>query len=154
MFMKQLGQFFVIAALAALSTSFAVSATATYKWTDEQGNTVYSQQPPAQGEYERLDIRTGTATQGGGSQQGAASSAAESILEDAKQAEKQADVEAQQARAEEIRRQNCEVAKKNLQVYTVYRRIRDEEGNVKVLGDEERQQKIEEAKQQIEEFCD
>ena len=53
----------------------------------------------------------------------------------------------------EIRQKNCEAAKKNLEVYTVYRRIRKEDGSVVRLDDNERQKRIDEAKKQIEEFC-
>lgn len=148
--MKRLSQFFVIAALFAVLAP--VSLAGMYKWTDEDGNTVYSQLPPPEGEYERLDVRTAPPSSGQSAQGG--SSAAESILQDAEESEKQKDIEAQQAKAEELRKQNCEAAKQNLQVYTVYRRVRDEQGNVKVLEDEERQKLIQEAKDQIAEFCD
>lgn len=151
--MKRLSQLFVFAAIFGVLSQGAIGAS--YKWTDDEGNTVYSQQPPPDRDYQRLDIRTGTPSPSGQDEPASSSSsAAESILEEAKKSEKQKEIEAQQAKAEEIRKQNCEAAKQNLEVYTVYRRIRDAEGNVKVLGDEERQEKIQQAKDQIAEFCD
>ena len=55
---------------------------------------------------------------------------------------------------EEIRAKNCEAAKKNLEIYTVYKRYKDKEGNVVRMDDDERLKKIEESKQHISEFCD
>ena len=59
----------------------------------------------------------------------------------------------EQQQAEQMREKNCEAAKKNLEIYTVDRRIRNEDGEVVRIDDEERQQKIDEAKQAIRDFC-
>jgi hypothetical protein len=52
-----------------------------------------------------------------------------------------------------MREQNCTNAKKNLEIYTVTPRVRNEDGEVVRLDDKVRQQKIEEAKQAIRDFC-
>ena len=141
--------------LVLLSSPLAFSLAATYKWNDAQGNVVYSQHPPEEGvPYERMDIKSSsrypTATEPAPS----TSTAKKSILDAQKSNEKQAQVEAEVAKYQEIRKKNCEAAKKNLEIYTVYRRIRDDKGVVTSIDDNVRQQKIDEAKQAIKDFCD
>ena len=70
------------------------------------------------------------------------------------QARKQEDVERTIAENEKIRQQNCEAARKNLEIYTTFRRFRDKDGNVTRLPEEERLKRLEEAKTQIETYCD
>jgi hypothetical protein len=151
--MKRLIQFFSL--IAVLMLVIPLTQAATYKWTDKDGNTVYSQNPPPDGNYERMNIKTSPSS-GTDSAQGSDEqpSAADSILQDAEDANKQKEIQAEQAKAAEIRKKNCEVAKHNLQIYTVYRRIKDDKGNVTRMDDNERMKKIQEAKDQIAEFCD
>ena len=47
-----------------------------------------------------------------------------------------------------------QAAKDNLQKYTAYRRFKNEEGVVEWMDDNVRLQKIQEAKDNIQEFCD
>lgn len=130
-----------------------MATAATYKWTDEKGNVHYTQHPPADGSYERMKVEkkrpggepeteasptaqpsagTNTKTPGGSNQ----------VIKD------------ELAKNQEIRAKNCESAKKNLEVLTVYKRFKDNDGNVVRMDDNERAQKIDEAKQHISEFCD
>lgn len=129
-----------------------------YKYRDENGNVVYSQTPPESGEYEYMQTPrsqpsaqrapTPAATPGASP----AGRPAQDPLTDPAASDDPA-VQAELARAQEIRRQNCERAKKNLEVYTVFRRIKNEDGEVVYVDDNVRQQRIEEAKAAIKEFC-
>lgn len=125
---------------------------ATYKWTDAQGNVHYTQHPPAEGSYERMKVdksrpsssepETDTSTTSSNTAAPATSTKNNQVIKE------------EIAKNEEIRTKNCEAAKRNLEILTVYKRYKDKDGNVVRMDDNERAQKIEEAKQQINEFCD
>ena len=126
------------------------ATAATYKWVDEKGNVHYGQHPPADTNYERMKVeksRPGEtpppapASSGSTNQAGSSTGSSKVVKEEL-------------SKNQEIRAKNCEAAKKNLEIYTVYKRYRDKEGNVVRMDDEERLKKIEEAKQHIAEFCD
>ena len=121
-----------------------------YKYVDEKGNVTYSQTPPENGQYEYMKTpRSKPAS--------SASKTREDFREKINQAgeerKKEEDLQKEMAKNEELRKQNCEQAKKNLQTYTVYRRIRDEKGNVTRLDDKEREARIKENQQAIKDFC-
>ena len=129
---------------------------AAYKWIDEKGNVVYSQTPPPENDkqYERMQglpkssgssssgsqsssdalSSDGSESQGGGSGGGTGKETTEKALE--------------------TRQKNCEIAKKNLELYTTYRRFPDKDGNMTRMDDDERLKKIQESEQQIQEFCE
>ena len=129
---------------------------ATYKYTDSSGNTIYSASPPTDGsKYETIrtpssgrsssDDATpsnGAAGTGGGGSGSTGGGNAKDLIKN------------EMAKNQEIRQKNCEAAKKNLEAYTVYRRIQDKDGNVTVLDDAERAKKIEESQKAVEQFCE
>ena len=107
-----------------LSTMLALAFTtlvqaATYKWIDKDGTVHYSQQPPADANYEKLDTKskapnyntepatqatpTSPAASGANNQQGSAV------------------IKEEVAKGEELRKKNCEQAKKALQTYLLKR---------------------------------
>jgi len=137
-----------------LSLIMMVSANATsYKWLDENGNVVYSQQPPAEGPYETIKT-----TKPSPASSRATPAPAPSFTTEVKQesAERELDskVEQEAAKSEQLRAENCKAAKHNLETYTVYRRIKNDQGDVIRLDDNERAKRIQEAKDAIKEFCD
>lgn len=123
---------------------------ATYKWVDKDGNVHYSQRPPPDTNYERLNIKTPppSATPASPAAPGTQAPAA------AGQNNGSDTVAQEMAKNQEIRAKNCEAAKKNLELYTVFKRVRKEDGTVVRLDDEERAKKIEESQAAIKEFCD
>ena len=136
----------VIAGLILAPAAFA----GLYKYVDDNGNVTYSQTPPESGQYEYMK------TPGPKPASPAArtrDSYRESINQAAEERKKDEKVQEEMAKNEEIRKQNCEQAKKNLQAYTVYRHIRDEKGNVQRLDDKERAARIKENQQAIKDFC-
>jgi hypothetical protein len=139
-----------------ISTTFLLTtaqAAGMYKWTDEQGNVHYSQQPPRDKQYERMKVdkaprsastppasSSSTGTSGGSQTSGESSGSTT--------------VEDELAKNAEIRKKNCEAAKKNLQVFQVYRRVKGEDGKIRVVTEKEREEQIQRSKEAIREFCD
>ncbi|MFO8025547.1 DUF4124 domain-containing protein [Thiohalophilus sp.] len=149
--MKTINQLFALLLLLALATPMALAAT--YKYQDESGNTVYSQNPPENLDipYEVMSNISSHARPGSDSAPAASSRPSPRPQQDE---EENDTVAREQQQAEQMRKENCKAAKKNLEIYTVYRRIRNEEGEVVRISDDERQQKVDEAKQAIQDFCD
>ncbi|MDZ7663505.1 DUF4124 domain-containing protein [Thiohalophilus sp.] len=149
--MKTVSQILGLLLILALASPAALAAT--YKYQDESGNTVYSQNPPENRDipYEVMGDIPSRAKPGSDSPPLNNTSSAPSLQQDEEQSDT---IAREQQQAEQMREENCEAAKKNLEIYTVYRRIRNEEGEVVRIDDEERQQKIDEAKQAIRDFCD
>jgi hypothetical protein len=140
-------------AMLAMAVSFGVNAQ-IYTWVDDNGQTHYSQQPPASGEAETINVPLPPPID-----QEQAQQEVDELIEQ-QQARETAAEEAQQEQQSEAERQaaieqNCATAQSNLQLYqdNPGRRFLDEEGNAYRLSEEERQQKIDETQQQIEEFC-
>lgn len=130
----------------------SVQADVIYKWVDAQGNVVYSQMPPETGDYQILNTPSSSPANSAETES-QSTMAPTTSAGSAEQPEQKVDPDKLAAKSAEIRQKNCEAAKKNLEVYTVYRRIRKEDGSVVRLDDNERQKRIDEAKKQIEEFC-
>lgn len=146
--MKRLSQILGLFLMLAMASPSVLAAT--YKYQDETGNTVYSQNPPENTDtpYEVLgDIPSHAQP----SHTPPAETRAPATQPDEEPNEA---INQQLEQAEQTRQENCEAAKKNLEIYTVYRRIRNEDGEVVRIDDNERQQKIDEAKQAIQDFCD
>lgn len=136
-----------------ISSLFTASSTiaATYKWTDEKGNVHYTQHPPADGSYERMKVDKSRPTYG---EPETPPPTGQPSTATTKSSSNGAVVKDELAKNAEIRTKNCESAKKNLEILTVYKRYKDKDGNVVRMDDNERAQKIEEAKQNISEFCE
>ena len=140
----------MILAMLFSATSYAGN-TNTYKWVDEEGNVHYSARPPAGSNYEKLKVKTPP------SSSNAPETTVEGTTSGTTGSSKPSggDVVADElAKNQQIRAQNCEAAKKNLQAYTVFKRIKKPDGSVVRLDDKERAQLIEESKANIKEFCD
>lgn len=137
----------LLALLLALLLPIGVAQAEMYKWTDKNGNTVYSQNPPPTGNYQTLSAPPPPpADSGAAANQSAAGDETGNKAPD-KTVQKLSKQNA------ETRKKYCEDAKKDLAIYQVYRRIKQKDGSVIRLSDTERQQKINQAKQAIEQFC-
>ena len=115
---------------------------ATYKWTDEKGNVVYSQQPPKSGPYELIKglKHSGPKPAFTGNKDSSGTNSSPSTLEEV-------------AQQEDEKKHNCEAAKKNLTLFKTYNRIKNEDGSITTLTGEEKQKQIKEAEDQIRLFC-
>lgn len=139
---------------------FALPAGADtfYKWTDEQGNVHYTDEPPAERDYEEVRPATAPADS-------EAASAGERVRSwrarqeeaEAREAEQRAERQ-ESARAEEARRENCNRAREKVRVLEQNTRILlppEEEGGEPVrMNDDERLRQLDEAREQVAEFCD
>lgn len=123
---------------------FASSASAgLYKWVDDEGNVHYSQKRPADQQFERLKAPAP-----------APENSKPLYQTDTNKSKNTNTTAVETAKNKEIRATNCANAKKNLNAYQIYRRMRDKDGNVTVVDDKVRAQQIERAKQAINDFCD
>jgi len=137
-----------------LSLIMMASANAdTYKWLDENGNVVYSQQPPPEGPYEIIKT-TKSPPASSRSAPPPPSSFTTDVKQEAKERELDSKVQQEAAKSQQMRAENCKAAKHNLETYTVYRRIKNDQGEIIRLDDNERAKRIQEAKDAIKEFCD
>ena len=133
----------------------ATSVAGIYKWTDAQGNVHYGSEKPVEAAAEKMQVDTRlTGTRPG-----------TEALDKIKQ---QADDEAEKIKAEgtpeqppvpslpkkEVK-QRCNTAKQNLATIQSRGQLRerDEQGNTRYVGEEERQQRIKQAKKRIREYC-
>lgn len=140
-------------ALIALLLSFSVNAQ-IYKWVDDNGQTHYSQEPPASGDAQKIEAPPPPPID-----PDEARKDVEALIEQqqaAEKAEHEAEQKAQQqAEQEAILQENCRVARENLRLYqnNPGRRVMDEDGNVTRLREEDRQQKMQEFQEQIDLYC-
>ena len=146
--MKQAILFFILGMLVNISVS-----AGTYKWVDKDGNVVYSQHPPAQGQYEAIRVKpeprntTPSATNGNASTKQFLDKASTERKDEAK-------LKAELQKSQELRKKNCAKARKQLEFYTVYRRKKDKSGEYVRITDAEKEAGLKESKQAIKDFCD
>ena len=139
-------RFVLIFTLALLS----LNAHSIYKWKDAKGNVQYTEYPPPTGEVEIIkppSISTIGAQKPKQTADGDEKSKSEAKADEQKLPP--LDPKAEQAR----RKKNCDIARKNLAMYIRTKKIRDKEGNVVRLNDDDWQHRVDETKKKIEEFC-
>lgn len=131
------------------------AAKEIYKWVDPVGQTHYTQLPPPEGTT-TIDVRSAPPP---AADSGAADTrlqqqveTMDKQIEAEDKAKSDAEMDAEIAR---ITKENCRIAKKNLIGLQQggEKRYRTSDGEVVRLTEEERQQRIEEAESQIQEFC-
>ncbi|MDX1750643.1 MAG: DUF4124 domain-containing protein [Methylophaga sp.] len=138
-----------------LALVFAMTVQAdAYKWVDDDGEVIYSQTPPVDKPFEKMDTPPPPSMN-----PEAAKKELELLIEQQKATdearEEQQQNQQQEEQAAEALAENCRIAKYNLQQYqdNPGRRMMDSEGNVTRPTEEERQQKISTLKQQVNQFC-
>ena len=142
----------ILFSLFILSTSHA--AGTTYKWTDSNGSVVYSQHPPAEGiTFERIQTKAAPRSSSKSYSAPSSSSAKDSIMKDKAARDENALVQKETEKNAAEREENCKKAKDRMRFYQVQRRWKDKDGNVQSLEDDERMIKLNEAKQQVADFC-
>lgn len=168
----------VLAFAAVLTVSSVHAAEKIYRWVDAAGVVHYTQVAPREGEWERVTPgvhaarRTPTLDNPRArGPAGAASSSASPAPQNSGAQDEPPQLSEQQqamqqrledqaterlAELEQTRRENCEKAREQFQQVTTYARIRVEKegGGTRVLGEEERQQRIAEARKAIVLNCD
>lgn len=126
-----------------------------YKWTDENGQTVYSETPPPKG-------TAGTRLKEAPPPPVDPNSAMENLRNRAEAFDKRQDergkqeAETQQtAERDKQNQENCERLRNNLQILTTNNQVREKtgEGDYSVLGEEQRQARIQETRERIQKEC-
>ena len=163
-----------------LASAFLLLATAlppagaaqeVYRWVDADGLVHFTQTAPRDRPYERVapagaggrpsfynprrETARGEETPDAAAEQQDGEPAL-SAEQQQRQAELQAQAQARLAEMEETRRRNCEAAREQFRQFTTYARIRvaDGEGGMRILGEEERAERIAEAEEAILVNCD
>ena len=139
-----------------LFLSFGLTASVqavTYKWTNDSGNVVYSQQPPEDDrQFQRIKgLKKYQASPTENPEEESATNA-----DSAKNSEETKETgysEEDIARRKEMKEKNCKSAKEALDLYTVHKRFRDKDGNITTMSEAERQANIEKAENAVKEYC-
>lgn len=123
--------------------SSSAFATKVYTWKDDKGVTHYGERPPINGDARMVKTRAGYTTDTESTSSAASSSAAPLQL-------------ASQELARQVDKERCEAARYNLQLLSQGSRIRvpDESGQVRFLGDDERNQKVADMEKIIRDSCE
>lgn len=140
-----------------LVTALPVHA-ALYKWIDGHGVTQYSQEPPPSGHYQEMKMQ---ASSPGSEKQPAQQQAQDTPP---KQPEQDSAVAAPSntpqdsqylAKRQAAMRKNCQIARHNLSQLDTHGRIRylAADGTMHVMTEEEKQAKLAENRQMVEEMC-
>ncbi|RUQ33861.1 MAG: DUF4124 domain-containing protein [Candidatus Competibacteraceae bacterium] len=142
-----------------LASGCGIAATAQaqqfiYKWTDEQGQSKYSELPPPAGvTYEMVRKPSGPSS---GVIQTTPDPAKEQEKKAAEEAAKQKEQEERaQKDAEDVRAKNCEIAKKNVQVLQGDSPVvkTDANGNKAPLDAPQREAELKKAQKDQDYFC-
>jgi hypothetical protein len=112
-----------------------------YKWVDDEGNIHYDQFPPPDRTAEKLKGSTS-----GGAQP-------PSKPETKEETHDQPPPAITEDETSRVKRQNCEAAKRNLDIYTRHNKIKQSDGSELVLSEEMREERIQQAEEDIKNFC-
>ena len=138
----------LLLALMLTALPFHVSAK-VYQWVDENGKTVYSQNPPPSGNAREIKTPTTAPTQSGSAQRKLDNlrQRAKDLQEDRQLAKEK---KAQQKEEQTRNKKNCQIARdKHSKLQGLGRRLY----NGKRLTEEERQRLMQEAQEKIKEYC-
>jgi hypothetical protein len=141
----------------ALTGSLLLAMTAAqaeiYKWVDSNNEVQYTQAPPPKGvESTRIEAAPARDSAAAGSNLQERIKASEEQKQQKTEASADAELQAEIAR---ISKQNCITARNNLEQLNRNGQIRYRTGDGEVLrlNEEDRKQRIEEARGQVKEFC-
>jgi hypothetical protein len=133
----------------------SIAVAEIYTWTDESGQVHYSQQPPNGQQVQQIDVPAPPAIAPVETSDEVQELINLQIQQEQYEAYK-AEYKKDKKHYQQQKQQNCEIAKSNLAKYQISanRKIRDADGNITRLTEDERQQHIARIKKQITKFCD
>lgn len=161
--------------LAAFSATLLLSSTVVaaqfYKWTDDQGATHYSEEPPPASVGKASEVKVRTKLPSGSRAAAEAQAAAAATVTGkakggdkadtagtpGKKNEKPADtVPASDTKTPEQYAEKCKTLRANLEAMQAHGRVRETaaDGSVRSLSDEEKQKRMDETQRQIKGFCE
>lgn len=129
-----------------------ISSAAMYKYQDEKGEWVYSQHPPASGDFESIRAKKRSRSSVS-SKPSSSSNTDKKASKSGSKAGKEI-VDKETAKNADKRADACSKSKAGLTALQTYRRFKDKDGNVSRMADDERERRIKSAKQNIQQFCD
>ena len=134
----------------------ALSYSAMYKYQDEKGNWVYSQHPPASGDFQTIKAQKSSRSSNLNKEARAAKvkKARESVIGTPEGKEEKDKIAKETEKNTAKRSEACENSKKALSSLQVYRRFKDKDGNITRMDDDERARRIKTVKENIKQFCD
>ena len=141
----------ILIVLLATCSLHAAAADSHYRWLDNRGNTVLSDRPPPAGiDYEVISSRSGLKRVVQGDQGAVPREVTPTVGNDFTPVPRGEDTAS--LRNPEI----CNIARKNLETLNTSNRvqIRDNQGDLKYLSDEEREVQRNEAEALIRQYCD
>jgi len=132
----------------------ANSSADVYKWIDKDGQVHYSQQLPPGQQADLVKTPPPPAIDPAKAQQEVDTLIEQQNAEEQVREEKNIQAKKEREIANQLEK-NCQAAKKNLQAYedNPGRRLMDSDGNVTRPTEEQRQQKIRESEQKVQQFC-
>ena len=132
------------------------AASPLYRWTDENGVTVYSRLPPPGTEATRLTPDSGPSPEESERAEQRIRSLVEQDYDRREEAKRQQQESGEQAERQARRRANCEAARRNQATLEDARvgRVRTAEGELQALSDDVRERYLEETRKVIQENCD
>jgi len=133
----------------------SIGQAAMYKYQDENGDWVYSQHPPAEGNFTTIKAQKQSRSSRLSSEERKEklTKSKESILGKPGEKEEKTKSENETAKNDAKRQDICDRSKKGLEQLQIYRRFKDKDGKITVLDDETRAKQIANAKANIEQFC-
>jgi hypothetical protein len=146
---------FALGLLALTAPLQQLAAKDVYKWVNEAGEVQYTQFPPPQG-TEAIEVQSAPPPADDPADiTSDLDEQVEAMDERNKDRETMTEKSELEAEIERVTRNNCETAKKNLALLQQggVKRYRTGEGEIIRLTEEDRQQRIDEANSQIQEFC-
>lgn len=145
----------ILVAICCVGSTQALAAK-YYKWVDENGTTHYTANPPASGEGEVIKVKAGASSDKEEALKRLQERRAKLQEQAAARANPEVDpnAEAEKQNAE-ITKKNCEIYRKNLKTMQENARVRmlDDNGESRVIPEEERQTKMNKAKEYIQANC-
>jgi hypothetical protein len=140
----------IILILAMSGSAFAQ----VYKWVDEEGQTHFSQTPPADHDADVIKTRPGPKVDPAQSQQ-AVDTIIEQQTNDAKLRQEDKAKQQQLAEKADAQSKNCDIAKSNLEQYqnNPNGRTKTGDGEYNRVDENDRQAKMDQLKQDIKKYC-
>ena len=150
--------------LGGLSLSTGAAADQFYKWTDAQGVTHYSADPPPKSATSTSEVKVSTKVPSGS---GEAASALEKQRADARKTADKATAKDKDAKPDPAGKadagkappaqyaEKCKTLQANLQAMQEHGRVKmaNDKGEVSILSDEEKQKQMDDTQRQIKAFC-
>lgn len=131
----------------------AVHADTVFKW-NENGKTFYSQTPPPPGVEFEIIVKNKKSSSSVQTNFASASSSKHDSNKSSEEREQKKTEKEVLAESNQIKEENCGIAKKNLESLTSHGQVTVKEGDIyRKLSEDERQNRIEETEAQMQEYC-